>query len=360
MTGKTFITFFIALMLLCGCGNKDKKKDTAQEMARQEHSDEKAEVGVMELREVPFKRQLATNGKLRARNKSVLSFKTSGIIEKIHVSNGQRVSAGATLAELDPTDAQNSLTSALQSFEKAKIDLDDAIIGFGYENVDDPNIPERTMGLAKIRSGYNVAELNLKNVRNSFDACVLKAPFAGKVANVTGSRHERSGSEFCTIIDDSRLMVDFSVLETELDLVQVGNVVKVTSFFDPENYMNGRITSINPLVDRNGQVLVEAEITNDGSFIDGMNVRLLVEKEIPGKLVVPKSAVVLRDNLEVLFRYRDGKAAWTYVHTLMDNSSEYVVTANTDRGADLSAGDMIIVLGNLNLADGTSVVVKQQ
>ncbi len=104
--------------------------------------------------------------------------------------------------------------------------------------------------------------------------------------------------------------------------------------------------------------LFGAEIANNGSFIDGMSVKLLVEKELPGQLVVPKSAVVMRDNLEVLFRYRGGRAQWTYVHTLMDNSGEYVVAANTERGADLSVGDSIIVSGNLNLAHETPVSIK--
>ncbi|MDR1755339.1 MAG: efflux RND transporter periplasmic adaptor subunit [Culturomica sp.] len=352
------ILMIVLAAVLGGCGGQEKKKEPAAELARYEYSDNRVEVAVMELREAPFRQQIATNGKLRAGSKSVLAFKTSGTIDKVHVSNGDRVSAGTVLAELDRTEVQNALTAALQSFEKAKIDLNDAIIGFGYGSAEDPQVPERTMELAKIRSGYNVAELNLENARNAVAACTLKAPFDGKVATITGHPYERSGAEFCILVDDARLVAAFSVLETELDFVRKGNVVKVASFFSPENYVNGRITSVNPLVDNNGQVLVEAEIVNNGTFVDGMNVKLLVEKVLPGQLVVPKSAVVMRDNYEVLFRYRDGKAYWTYVHTVLDNSSEYVVTANTERGADLAAGDLIIVSGNLNLGNETAVVVK--
>ena len=36
------------------------------------------------------------------------------------------------------------------------------------------------------------------------------------------------------------------------------------------------------------------------------------------------------------------------------------MTANTDRGATLNEGDEIIVSGNLNLADGSTVIVKKQ
>lgn len=355
---KKLLLFLIAASLTVGGCNKSKKSEASKELERQEYSDDAVEVVTMELRSLPFKRQLATNGRLRAKVKSVMSFKTSGVIEKIYVSNGARVRAGDILAELDRTEAQNSLTSAMQNFEKAKIDLNDQIIGFGYESLDD-NIPERTLELAKIRSGYNVSEISLKNARNNFDAGILRAPFAGKVASVTGNQHERVGNELCTIVDDSQMIVQFSILETELDFVKPGNAVKVASFFEPNNFIMGRITNINPLVDKNGQVLVEGEIANNGTFIDGMNVKIFVEKEVPGQLVVPKSAVVIRDNLEVLFRYRDGKAQWTYVHTLMDNNLEYVVAANTSRGADLSVGDMIIISGNMNIADGTPVAVKQ-
>ena len=87
-------------------------------------------------------------------------------------------------------------------------------------------------------------------------------------------------------------------------------------------------------------------------------IRVAVRERIAGKLVVPKSAVVIRDNEEVLFRYRDGKALWTYVRTSLANSREYVVEANRDRGAELAPGDLIIVSGNLNLADGSEVTAE--
>ena len=131
----------------------------------------------------------------------------------------------------------------------------------------------------------------------------------------------------------------------------------VSPFADLRKEVKGRITAINPTVDKHGQVLVDAELANDGTLADGMNVRVAVRQRVAGQLVVPKSAVVIRDNLEVLFRYRDGRAQWTYVHTSLANSQEYVVEANTDRGAELNPGDLVIVSGNLNLADGSEVTL---
>ena len=76
------------------------------------------------------------------------------------------------------------------------------------------------------------------------------------------------------------------------------------------------------------------------------------------RLVVPKSAVVIRDNEYVLFRYVDGRARWTYVHIVMDNSESYAVEANVERGPELEEGDAVIISGNLNLSDDSEVRIK--
>jgi membrane fusion protein, multidrug efflux system len=55
-------------------------------------------------------------------------------------------------------------------------------------------------------------------------------------------------------------------------------------------------------VNEKGLVMARAEIANPGMLMEGMNVEVLVRKELIDKLVVPKSAVVLRQNQEVLFQ----------------------------------------------------------
>ena len=150
-----------------------------------------------------------------------------------------------------------------------------------------------------------------------------------------------------------------SVLESEYSFLEKGQEVKVLPFAGSGSPVRGRISSINPKVGDNGLVSVEAVIPGDGRLIDGMNVKVTVERVLSRQLTVPKSAVVVRDNLDVLFRYNDGKAEWVYVNILNANSESYVVEANSDRGATLSEGEQVIVSGNLNLADGSDVALNE-
>ena len=357
MKAKHIIVLFGFTFLLSCCAGKKEENQTQKELSKMEFKADTAEVMVIILQEVPFKMQLSSNGRIRAKAKSAIAFKSPGIIEKIHVSNGDFVQAGDILAELNTEDAQNALYSAQLNFARVEIDFNDRILGMGFEGIHD-TVPEKMMEMAKINSGFKVSELNLEYAKRNVELCILRAPFAGKVANLKGRLYEQINGEFCSIINDTRLIVDFTVLETELDFVRKGSHVKVASFFEPEKYIEGIVVSVNPTVNERGQVTVEAEITNNGSFIDGMNINIYVENEIPALLVVPKSAVVLRDNREVLFRYSRNRAQWTYVHTLRENSDEYVVTADVSRGADLFPGDTVIVEGNLNLANETVVKIN--
>lgn len=341
-----------------GEGENDKVGD--RNITRQQHAKDSTEVEIMVLRSINFKRQLGSNGKLRAKTKATVNFRTPGIVQRIHVANGSYVRKGDIIATLDNEEALSSLKTSKLAMRKAEIDLNDAIIGFGYSGVGDSLVPKETMELAKLRSGYNSVVLSLEKAETALANCTLRAPFAGRIANLKGHEYDNSVGEFCVVIDDSRMMVDFSILETEYDFVKPGQTVKVESFFDAENKSKGVVKTVNPSIDKNGQIVVEAEIANDGRYIDGMNVKLFLEKEVPDQLVVPKSAVVIRDNLQVLFTYSGGKAKWVYVETVMENSDSYAVRPNLVRAAELSAGDTVIVGGNLNIAHDTPVIIKQQ
>lgn len=355
---KILITVFV-LMTGIGCGNNGKKNDPAEdtqnEYVRRIYEPEKNPVEVIKLEKKTFNKEMVSNGRLSARSKSVIGYKTAGVIETVNVDNGSYVKAGSVLGTLEMTEARNNLVTAENSFEKAKIDLLDAIIGFGYSIADTLSVPDDILKTAKIRSGYNVAELALESAKTALEGCSVIAPFSGKVADLKAKPHERTAESFCTIIDDQYMDVDFSIVESELGFVKTGQEVAVTSYFNPEISVKGKIKSINPTVTEKGQINVKAEILNNKGFIDGMNVKILVRNTVPGQLVVPKSAVVIRDNLEVLFKYDNNRALWTYVHIIMENSDSYVVSENTSRGAELSEGEYVIISGNLNLADQSEV-----
>ncbi|MBQ8500470.1 MAG: efflux RND transporter periplasmic adaptor subunit [Bacteroidales bacterium] len=318
------------------------------------------EVEVITLERTDFANQLLTNGKLKAVRRASLSFGADGVVSALNVSNGGRIAAGNVIAQLDRPDLKLSLEAAQIALEKAELDFYDVLAGQGYAAKDTAGVPDNVLAMAKMRSGYTSAKNSLERARLDYEGAVLKAPYDGKVADLKLKKYDRTTADsFCIVIDDTHLDVDFSVMESEYAFLEKGLLVRVIPFADPSKSVVGKVSEINPTVDKNGQIAVRATVRNDGSLIDGMNVKVIVERMMPGQLVVPRSAVVVRDNLDVLFTYTDdGVAHWTYVNIVRSNGDSHVVTANTDRGAKLNEGDKVIVKGNLNLADGSKVQLK--
>lgn len=359
MKQNTFwqLTVLLLLFLLASCGNKPQN---AEETGRAGLVQQRNLVQIMELQPSTFTKQLAGNGKLMALQKAELRFRISGEIEQLPVSNGLRIAPGQLIAALNDTEYSHRLQQARLGLQRAQLELHDVLIGMGFTLGDSLSVPPDKMELAKIRSGYTNASLDFATAQRNLNDCRLLAPFAGIVANITQNVHEQTGGQaFCTLIDDSKFEVVFQLMENELKEVQKGNEVKVLPYASDAVYA-GHIVEINPVVDNNGLVKVKALVNNTGQLMEGMNVRVLVEKEVPKQYVVPKSAVVLRDNWEVLFKVTNGKAYWNYVQTVHENSSSYAVIPHPEKStATLNPGDTIIVSGNLNLAHESVVEIEK-
>lgn len=349
--------FIIATMVVAvGCKQSAKQEESKADN-RMAHRIEHNEVTVDTVRRKPFMRELVSNGKLEASKRSELSFEVSGVLTNVGVLNGVKVSRGGAIATVDTMEYALVLERAVMNVEKSRLAFLDELVKLGHPLGDTITPPDDVIRMARIRSGYADALASLTTARRNLHNCTLRAPFTGKVADIKQQQYERASGVFCTLLDDSRLNVRFTVLESEYSFLSVGQEVSVSPYADLKKEIKGKISAINPTIDSHGQMLIDATIVNDGSLTDGMNVKVFVRKAVPDQVVVPKSAVVIRDNLEVLFRYEDGRARWTYVHTSLANSKEYVVEANKERGAELNVGDIVITTGNLNLADGSEVTL---
>lgn len=306
-----------------------------------------------------FHRQLICNGKLKAIAKSEISFPDGGIVSSIYVQNGSRVQKGQLIARTDGSEAQINIEKAQKELEKAKVDLADKLIGLGYDGITS-NVPTDVMHRAKISCGYYLAQYQLQAARNASAKCTLVAPFGGRIADLENKRNQRI-EKLCTLINDSQLDVEFSVLEAEIKNLKIGQAVVVSPFVDEGVQYKGKITNVNPTVNEKGLIKMTARITNTaGKLLDGMNVKIIVENDVPRAFVVPKDAVLDRDGYQVVFVYKDGEAVWTYVDVAYSNIGSYAITGCKRKDTELHNEDIIITSGNLNLADGTKVNIKKR
>jgi RND family efflux transporter MFP subunit len=351
----TVISIAITISMgISSCTNNNAK--ATESMTKRKYVKEPNQVEIMVLEESTFKKELVSNGKLYAQQKSILKFRISDELENLYVKNGQRVNKGDKIGCLNKFKQKQALDLAKIGFQKTEFNLQDKLMQMGYSGKNEENVTPDILKTAKIDVGYYSSENSLKTAEKNYESIELFAPFSGIIANLKKKRFEMVGAneEFCTLIDDANFEVEFEVLETEIKEIKNGKKVKIIPFSTSKTSL-GVVTEINPVVDENGLVKVKALVKNPGGFIEGMNVKVLVETNAPKKLVVPKSAVLIRDNQDVLFTVKAGKAYWTYVNIENENSTSYAVIGNPKKNAKLIPGDTVVTNGNLNLAHDSEV-----
>ena len=310
------------------------------------------------LEKETFYREWVSNGKLLAFRRAEIPFRVQENIEEITVKNGSRVSQGQVLTRLESFLYENRLKKARNQYEKSLLEMEDVLVLQGrYSLKDTSQIPAAIYKMAKIKSGYNTAVSDLREAEYNYNHTVIRAPFSGIIANleVQENNHSSAYKKFCEILDDHQMEARFYLLESELEQIATGQKVKVFPFGQEGNFYEGAITEINPMVNENGMVNVTALINNpDKQLIDGMNIRVLILKEVKDQLVVPKEAVVLRQNRQVVFTLKDSLALWNYVKTGYENGTHYTITEG------LEPGMKVIITNNLNLAHETRVKEEEK
>ena len=339
---------------------KSEEKIEVDTIEKKQYLPEKNEVDVMVLKQETFKKEIVSNGKLVALQKNNLKFDVSENLKELYVKNGDYVKKGQTLAVLKAFTYQQAYTKAKISLKKAELEFQDKLVGRGYETFNKDSIPAGEYEMLAIRSGYKDALHELKNAEFKLKATKLIAPFNGKIASIKSKQHEHinAGTEVMTLINDAIFEVEFYLIESEVSEIKVNGTIQIAPFALNKSY-KGRVVTINPQVEKDGTILVKAKVKNDARLIEGMNVKVFIQKDTPNQFVVPKASVVLRQNQEVLFILKSGKTYWTYVQTTNENSKQYTVIPHPDKSsATLKSGDTIVVACNLNLAHDTEVVVK--
>lgn len=356
---KTHLQNFLYCCLLftlfsCSAAQKEQKKENE---AAAILPDVPNQVKVTPIKIKDFNKEIVANGTLSAAKKVDLKFEQADIVKRIYVKNGQQVSAGQIIANLDEFKYKNALEQATDLLKKTKLELQDVLIGQGYKLADSLKVPKAVMDLAKVRSGYNTAITQFKLAEHNLKHSVLYAPFAGVVANLFTHQYNTpaAAEPFCTILSNSGLIANFMILESELQHVKMNDRVIVSPISYAGKKTEARITEINPLVDKNGMVRVQAHVNPSGDMklFEGMNIKVRIQQLLTRQLTIPKEALVLRSNKEVVFTMKNGKGVWNYVTTGGENSSEYLITGG------LKEGDLVIYEGNVDLAHEAPVAITK-
>jgi RND family efflux transporter MFP subunit len=309
-----------------------------------------------------FQLRTFSTGVLSATTQTVLKANTSGYLRSLPIHEGSFEKSGSLLAQLDTMSLHLRLDQARLTLEEAENSKNDLLVMQGGKWGVDSSINAQQLQNILLQSGYKKARHAIVQLEYELAQTKITAPFDGIVTEVKVKQHQslNAGEAICTLIDPYSFEAEFQLLEKEALQVEAGQVVKVQPLVLPERELRATVSSINPVVDEKGLVRLHAKIRREdlqryrSRLLEGMNVRVVMEKPVPGQLVVPKPAVVLRSGRPVVFTYDppSGLAKWNYVTVAYENDTEAAISEG------LKAGDLVIYEGNLNLDHDAAVTIE--
>lgn len=204
----------------------------------------------------------------------------SAVVTDVNVKLGQKVRAGQPIITLSATEIQNEINMCQSQIEQARFQYESIIVGQGYDMSNPAAIPDKINKAARIRSSLPVYEQQMKIHRQQLGYTRIKAPVSGVVSDMNIHKHElaQQGVALCRIIDPDHLIVEFTILESEVSLFKIGSVVNVTTVAYPQEVHKAMVTDIKPKVEETGMLFIRATIEDNTHLMAGMTALVTLKK----------------------------------------------------------------------------------
>jgi membrane fusion protein, multidrug efflux system len=307
----------------------------------------------------------AISGALGPEREATVRAQVSGAVVRVNVDQGMRVSAGASLAQIDDRTLRDSFLSARSGFnaaqnaaERAKRDLERSERLAQAGAIAERDLEQARLANSAATSQLADAQARLTIAQKFLDDAQIRAPFAGVVSMRSVSEGDvvSPGTALFSIVDPASMRFEASVPAAQLSQVKTGAPVTFRVSGYPDRRFTGRVARISPTVEQgSGQVRIVVSVPNPSSnlvaglFADG---RIATERR--SGLTAPYSAVDLRSLKPTVLRLKSGVAERVEVTLgVRDEDLE-----RYELVSGVVAGDTLLIGAAQGITPGTAVRVS--
>ena len=185
------------------------------------------------------------------------------------------------------------------------------------------------------------------------------APFDGVVGlrKISPGDYVNVGQELANFVSYDPMKVDFSIPETQANVLGVGQPIEIVVEAMPGKTFLGEVYALDPQLDVSGRaVSLRARIPNpDYQLKPGYFARVMLTVERrENAMVIPESAVVPQGDAKFAFKVGDDDAVALVPLTLGKRLSGEVEVLE-----GLQVGDRVVTCGQIKLQHGAKVMDKQ-
>jgi membrane fusion protein (multidrug efflux system) len=289
-------------------------------------------------------------GNARANEAVMVTAKQSGIVVKVHFTEGQAVHQGDVLVEFEAREKKADLETARAQFDEVRGTLERAkkLREAGAVTV---------ARLEDLEAQARAAQARVQAAEARRVDLTVTAPFTGRVGmrQVSPGALVAPGAVITTLDDLSVVKIDFAVPQNVLGDLKLGLPVTATTNALKDRVFQGKITALDTRIDPvTRSVKVVAQFDNkDEALRPGLflNVALTIGTRTDA-LVVPEQAIVALGTSQFVFKVVDGRAVRTEV-TLGSRKPGFV-----EIRSGVALGDKVVIEGLQKVRDGQQLRIR--
>ncbi len=353
---KLFVTALLAIsLLLQACDSQSTKKETPNKTTNSEQKTDKkkaappipVEIAAVTRGEIHKTYQTITT--LEAENEVEIVSRSSGILETISIEEGDHVSKGQILAQLDIEQLALELKQAKASLNKLKNESKRQQSLFKKRLASGNDLDRSRFDYDSQKALYDLSKLKLQyaTIRSPIDGIVTQRFVkAGNLIQIN--------SKLFQIIDPESIKAILYLPEKELSQVNKGQklLLSVDAFSD--RIIPGVVERIRPIIDtETGTFKVTAKLNNQlGLLRPGMFARAELVFEVHhDSLLISEEAIITQDNRSHVFLVKNNKALQTPITLGIRNNGMVEITKG------INEFDQVIISGQQIIKNDATVEI---
>ncbi len=332
MKKSILITSSLMVLLGFGCTSKTEQKRVVAPVI----------VDVLVASNGEFTSTVELNGSVLSDEWVELRPEVSGRLIFLDIPDGGVVTKGTVLARINDADLQAQLEQQnvqLQLVQKNEQRLSKLLAVNGVNQAD----------YDAVLSSLNAIQANIKVLNAQIDKTIIKAPFSGTLGlrQVSLGAYVTPQTLIGTLQQMERMKIDFSVPESYVDLVKVGDKVLVEAT-DNATKEEALISAIEPQINVDSRTLkVRARLT-EGVLQPGAFVKVSLQKKEVG-IMVPSNAIIPDANSNQVVLVKNGKAKFVNVETGLRNVNDIQLKSGISEGDSVVVSGVLFARPNANL-----------
>ena len=348
-TGPRFwLLTFSCVLALSACGSRDATTPSTKTGSNAESTRAAVTVEVVAATRRPISASYSATAALETPNEAQVVAKTSGVLLRLMVEEGDQVKAGQVLAKIDAERPNLEVRRAQALLRKLEAEL-----------ARSKELFERKLVAADL---YEKIRFDVETQRAVYEMTRLELSYTDVVAPISGVVAQRMAkignliqlnSALFRIVDVSRLEATLNVPEREIATMRAGARVQLQVDALPGAFFEGHVERISPVIDAgSGTFRVVCAFDPDARLRPGMFGRIsVVFDQRDDVLTVPRVALLEGDGETAVYKVVGGKALRTPVQV------GYLSGDVAEIRSGLETGDQVVTTGKVALRDGASIEI---